>query len=110
MVSSVRTGLPDAARSGSVSVARVSVPFKGGVMQGEVSYDPDRLLSGPKVAAFLGIEPATWRTYVMRGQAPAPDDPDLETPVNRRRPMWKVSTVRTYVQNKKRRAWKLPTK
>jgi hypothetical protein len=79
-------------------------------MQGEVSADPDRLWTGPKVAAFLGIRPNTWNAYVARGQAPAPDDPDLETPVNRRRPLWKVSTVRTYVQNKKRRAWKLPAK
>lgn len=84
--------------------------LRGGFMQGEVTADPDRLLTSAKVAACLGIRPDTWRSYVTRGRAPAPDVPDLETPVNRRRPLWKVSTVRRYVQNKKRRAWKLPAK
>ena len=79
-------------------------------MEGDVVADPDKLLTGRDVARLLGIAPQTWRTYVMRGQAPAPDDPDAGTPVNRRVPRWRLSTVRTYVQGRKRRAWKLPKK
>jgi hypothetical protein len=102
----VRTGQPDTARSGS-EVARVSVPFKGDVLRGEVRADPNRLLSGTEVSRLLGIKSDTWRAYVSRGQAPAPDAPDLETPVNNRIPRWRLSTVREYVQNRKRQAFKL---
>jgi predicted DNA-binding transcriptional regulator AlpA len=101
----VRTGQPDTARSGSE--VRVSVPFRGGVLRGEVRADPSRLLTTAEVSRLLGIKPHTWRTYVLRGQAPAPDAPDLETPVNRRLPRWRLSTVREYVQNRKRQAFKL---
>jgi hypothetical protein len=171
----VRTGLPDAARSGSVLVARLSLPFRGRPLRGEVSSadafwltvseaarfagvrpgvwlalvqagrvppaedvvgvrwrletmrvlgygalrgvtvdavedDPGRLLTAKQVAHRLGILPTTWNAYVCRGQAPAADVPDLESPVNRRRPLWRVATVEEYRRNKKRRAWKLPAK
>jgi len=44
-------------------------------------------------AAICGIKPSTWRTYVDRGQAPAPDDPDTDTVQQRRRPRWRRATV-----------------
>lgn len=90
-----------------VEVARVSVPYDGPIMVGEVVADPERLLSGPEVAAVLGIRPDTWRAYVNRGQAPAPDVPGVGC-AERRRPKWRLSTVRAYHQGKKRKAWKLP--
>lgn len=92
-----------------VEVARVSVPYGGPVMVGEVVADPERLLSGPEVAAVLGIGADTWRSYVRRGYAPAPDVPGVGCP-ERRRPKWRLSTVRTYYQGKRRKAWKLPKK
>ncbi len=51
------------------------------------------LLTGPQIAALLGIGDATWRGYVSRGQAPAPDDPDDGRPPNRRTPRWRRATV-----------------
>lgn len=37
---------------------------------------------------------ATWRAYVSRDQAPAPDDPgDLSMPARSRRPRWHRSTI-----------------
>lgn len=44
-------------------------------------------------AELCGIQPSTWRTYVARGQAPAPDDPDESAPPERRRPRWRRTTV-----------------
>lgn len=42
-----------------------------------------------------GITPGTWRVYVHRGYAPAPDDPDDQDgrPPNHRRPRWRPETV-----------------
>jgi predicted DNA-binding transcriptional regulator AlpA len=55
---------------------------------------PDVWLTGPEVAARLGIDPATWRGYVNRGQAPQPDDPDEGVAAgNRRTPRWLSSTI-----------------
>ncbi len=56
----------------------------------------DSLLTGPQVAGRLGISPGTWRGYVSRGRAPAPDDPDVGRPPNRRQPRWKTSTIDTW--------------
>jgi predicted DNA-binding transcriptional regulator AlpA len=53
----------------------------------------DPLLTGPQVAARVGLAPATWRGYVSRGHAPAPDDPDDDRPPNRRQPRWRQSTI-----------------
>lgn len=81
---------------------RVSVPFSGGVLAGVVTADPDRLLTGPEVAALLGVEPSSWRVSVWRGYAPKPDDPGGVGPVNQRRPRWRLSTVRAFRQAPKR--------
>jgi hypothetical protein len=89
-------------------VRRVSVPFTGEVMTGEVTADGERLLTVREVTRLLGIRPDTWRTYVSRGQAPRPDFPDLDTPVNIRVPRWRLDTVADYYQARRRRAWKLP--
>lgn len=93
----VRTGAPDTPRCGSdgVTVDRVVVPFRGGLMRGDVVADPERLLTGPQVAASLGMTPGAWRKAVSKGYAPAADDPG-EGPVNRRTPRWRVSTVREF--------------
>lgn len=46
-----------------------------------------------EAAAICGIRPGTWRDYVSRGHAPAPDDPDAGAPPARRRPRWRRATV-----------------
>jgi hypothetical protein len=89
-------------------VARVSTSASGGVVIGAVAGDVDPWLTTADVCRVLRIAPDTWRAYVNRGQAPAPDDPDLGRPANRRTLRWRESTVRRYVANRKRRAWKLP--
>ena len=99
----VRTGPPDTARSGStagVVVARVSVPFDGRVFVGEVTVDPDELLTGPECARLLEIDPATWRSYVRKGYIPPADDPGVG-PVNRRTPKWRLATVREFKQSRR---------
>ena len=48
----------------------------------------DEKLTGPQVAEMLDIKPSTWRTYVMRGQAPARDGQ-----IDQRTPFWWRSTV-----------------
>ena len=88
--------------AGAVLVRRVSVPFEGDVMEGVVSADPDRLLTGAEVAELLGIATPTWRNYVLKGLAPGPDDRDEGRPVNLRRPRWRLSTVRAYRQDPRR--------
>jgi hypothetical protein len=70
--------------------------------------NPDPLLTGPQIAGRLGISASTWRAYVSRGQAPAPDDPgDTDRhgqpiPKKRRIPRWKTSTIDTYAARDKR--------
>lgn len=100
MTGVVRTGLPDTTRSGSTGlVARVALSFGGERLSGEVSVDPDELLTGVEVARLLEISPTTWRGYVRRGYAPPADDPGAG-PVNRRTPRWKLATVREYRLNR----------
>ena len=57
----------------------------------------DELLSGPRVAALLGITATTWRSAVSQGLAPRADVVDTSVPAQRRRPMWKRSTIDAYV-------------
>ncbi len=66
----------------------------------------DDLLTGPQIAALLGIGDATWRSYVSRGQAPAPDDPDDGRPPNRRSPRWRRSTVEQWKAGRRGRQWR----
>lgn len=50
------------------------------------------LLSVSEAAALAGVAASTWRTYVARGQAPAPDvyvTPD--------RPRWRRATVEAWM-------------
>lgn len=49
-----------------------------------------------EAASHCRIQPGTWRDYVARGRAPAPDDPDEGAPASRRRPRWKAETVRAW--------------
>jgi hypothetical protein len=60
----------------------------------------DPLLTGPKAAARAGVAAATWRSYVSRGYAPQPDDPDNDQPPNRRNPRWLTSTVDHFTANR----------
>lgn len=46
------------------------------------------------VAADLDIDPATWRAYVSRGQAPDPDDRVIDGA--RFRPVWNPATIDEY--------------
>lgn len=57
--------------------------------------EEDPLVSAKEAAELLGIKPATWRSYVSRGQAPPPDEPDDEPgkPACHRFPRWRRSTV-----------------
>ncbi len=64
----------------------------------------DDLLTGPQVAALLGIADVTWRAYVSRGQAPPADDPDEGNPnPNRRSPRWQRSTIETWREARPRK-------
>ena len=61
-------------------MARVRVVrFEGEIMQGDVTSDPDPLLTGPEAAQLLGIAPATWRVLVSKGYAPKADEPLAES-------------------------------
>lgn len=95
-------GRPDSAlsRSSGAVVVRV-LPWEGFGM-GRVVADPGRLLSGPEVAELLGIRPSTWRSYVVKGLAPAPADPDEGRPAARRCPRWSLAQVREYRQDPRR--------
>lgn len=66
----------------------------------------DRLLTGPQAAKLVGVAPGTWRAYVARGQAPAPDDPDEETTPSRRNPRWKASTVEAFMAARRGQGWR----
>ncbi|MBT0771782.1 hypothetical protein KIH74_22770 [Kineosporia sp. J2-2] len=55
-----------------------------------VVIEEDRL-SGPAVARILGIESGTWRGYVSRGQAPAPDGHSGDG-----RPYWTLATLQSW--------------
>lgn len=48
-------------------------------------------LTTAAVADLLGIEPATWRAYVARGQAPGPDGRH-----DARTPYWRRETVEAW--------------
>ncbi|MEX5637242.1 helix-turn-helix transcriptional regulator, partial [Parafrankia sp. FMc2] len=63
--------------------------------------EADPLLTTAEVAALLGVGPPTWRGYVSRGTAPAPDDPDLGRPPARRTPRWRRSTVEAWAATRR---------
>lgn len=54
---------------------------------------PDDLLSTGQVAELLGISPGTWRGYVHRHQAPAPDPADA---VDKRTPRWRRDVIEAW--------------
>jgi hypothetical protein len=62
--------------------------------------NPDDLLTVSEIAERLDIATGTWRSYVARGYAPRPDDPDDGRPANRRSPRWLVSTVDHFAANR----------
>ena len=53
-----------------------------------------------EAASHCGIRPGTWKGYVSRGTAPAPDDPDQDRPKERRQPRWKADRVRDWHANR----------
>ncbi|MGK5677558.1 hypothetical protein [Actinoplanes sp. URMC 104] len=73
--------------------------------------DDDPLLYIDQVAELLGRKPSTWRAYAWRDEkrvaegkprrVPAPDDPDSDTPKNRRRPRWRRSTIERWRDNRR---------
>ncbi len=89
------TGHPDCARQADhVTVLRVSGRTGRVTVSGpERADESQRWRSAAQCAERAGLRPGTWRSYVARGLAPAADDPDLDYPVNRRRPRWLVSTI-----------------
>ena len=68
------------------------------VLQGgeDVKTDQPDWWGVAEAADHCHVTPATWRSYVARGMAPAPDDPDAGSAPNRRRPRWRADTVRTW--------------
>ncbi|GAB1646753.1 helix-turn-helix transcriptional regulator [Krasilnikovia sp. MM14-A1259] len=58
--------------------------------------DADAWLDPTEAAALAGVAPSTWRSYVSRGYAPAPDDPDSGSAPQRRRPRWRTSAVEAF--------------
>jgi hypothetical protein len=70
-----------------------------------VTGPSDPLLTGAEAAAFLRMQPGSWRSLVSRGIAPKADDPgDLEAHPRRRNPKWLRSSVARYRVDKLRRA------
>jgi hypothetical protein len=65
-----------------------------------VLAESDPLLTGTQAAYRLGIEPATWRSYVARGYAPKPDVPDKHAPANRSNPRWLTSAVDRFAEHR----------
>lgn len=61
----------------------------------------NKLLTGPEAAERLGLTPATWRSYVAKGYAPAANDPgDVGQPANRRAPRWLTSVIDHFAANR----------
>lgn len=58
--------------------------------------EPQEMWGVAQAASHCGVQPGTWRDYVARGFAPAPDDPDDGAPPQRRRPRWRPETVKTW--------------
>lgn len=60
-----------------------------------MTSDQGEWLDVEACARRRGIKASTWRSYVARGQAPAPDDPDDQDgrPPSHRRPRWRPETV-----------------
>jgi hypothetical protein len=67
-----------------------------------MTTDADPLLTGPECADRLNLTSSTWRSYVHRGYAPPPDDPDSDRPPNRRSPRWRASTVEAFRENRRK--------
>jgi hypothetical protein len=61
-----------------------------------VEVVPGELLTGAEVARLLEVKPASWRSLVSLGYAPAADEPGTG-PANRRKPLWRLETVRGYM-------------
>lgn len=62
-----------------------------------VTEPTDPWLSGPQAAELAGMTGGAWRTLVMRGYAPPPDDPgDMSAHPSRRNPRWRQSAVIKY--------------
>ncbi len=49
-----------------------------------------------EAASHCHVTPGTWRHYVSVGFAPAPDDPDVGAPRERRRPRWRPETIKAW--------------
>jgi len=97
-------GRPDYARPGSdVVVVRVSAAT-GAVSMGDAAEEA--WLTGNEAAALAGLPPSTFRNYVAIGRAPKADDPDADTPQNRRRPLWRRTSVLAWLNSPKERAIK----
>lgn len=65
--------------------------------------EEDPWLGLGEVAARAHVRPDTWRSYVKRGYAPPPDDPDDQdpgVPKERRRRRWRTSTVDAYLASR----------
>ncbi len=95
-------GRPDYARPGSeVVVAHVTAD--GRAVEGAPAK-PDRWLTGNEVAELLNLSPSTFRNYVAIGRAPKADEPDADTPQNRRRPLWLLSSINRWRDSPSERA------
>jgi hypothetical protein len=59
----------------------------------------DRLTSA-EVAALLGIQPGTWRSYVRPSGGRKPLAPPPDGMIDGRTPYWHRSTIETYLEKK----------
>jgi predicted DNA-binding transcriptional regulator AlpA len=74
-------------------------------LEGAVFAHPDRLLTAAEAAALLGMSAATFRAQARRSGL-TPDEPQLDRPVNRRSPRWKLSTIAKWQHTRRGRATK----
>ncbi len=64
----------------------------------------DALLTVREVADLLGWKTGTVRAARANGYLPTPDEPDLDTPANLRRPRWRESTIQAFAVARARKA------
>lgn len=60
---------------------------------------PAETYTARSAAAYIGVEPGTWRAYVSRGRAPKADGHH-----DARTPYWLKATLDGYLEERRRRA------
>lgn len=58
----------------------------------------EEIIGNDAAAAYVGVQPGTWRPYVKRGRAPQPDR--REVAGGHALPVWKRSTLDRWLANR----------